>query len=113
MCVYLCCICLLSHQQCQTQPTTWLRLQDIPRTTDHAPSRTFYTFRVSTDNVCFVLAGNLYQAALNVRLRLQHEMLQEKEVRTMVMSAFSGHEGNRHAQEDIGWVCSLFSCHCM
>mmetsp|Transcript_2881 Transcript_2881/g.8405 ORF Transcript_2881/g.8405 Transcript_2881/m.8405 type:complete len:125 (+) Transcript_2881:597-971(+) len=58
----------------------YLTLQDIPKTADHAPSRTFYTFRAVPHDACKTLLVNLVQALLNVRLRLQHELLKEKEM---------------------------------
>lgn len=59
-----------------------LAAQDIPKTADHAPSRTFYTFRAVPEDAFRTLLLNLVQALLNVRLRLQHELLKEKEVPT-------------------------------
>lgn len=59
----------------------FVSLQDIPRTADHAPSRTLYTWRVQIDAAADKLAAELYKAALNVCLRLEHEYKQQKDVR--------------------------------
>jgi hypothetical protein len=55
-------------------------LKDVPRTADHAPSRTFYTFRVNAEAACQTVSSWVYRALLNVRLRLQHELQSESEV---------------------------------
>lgn len=47
----------------------YLALQDVPRTTDHAPSRTFYTWRVNVDAAIRRVASDLYRAAGNVHAR--------------------------------------------
>lgn len=57
-----------------------MSLQDIPRTTDHAPSRTLYTWRVEIDAAANKLASELYKAALNVCLRLDFEYKRQKDV---------------------------------
>ena len=59
----------------------FVSLQDIPRTADHAPSRTLYTWRVDIDAAAQKLAADLYKAALNVCLRQDHEYKQQKDVR--------------------------------
>lgn len=56
-------------------------MQEIPRTADHAPSRTLYTWRVDAAAAAEKLAADLYKAALNVRLRLEHEITQQSDVR--------------------------------
>lgn len=58
----------------------FVSLQDIPRTADHAPSRTLYTWRVEIDAAADKLASDLYKAALNVCLRLDHEYKQQQDV---------------------------------
>ena len=56
-------------------------MQEIPRTADHAPSRTLYTWRVDATAAAEKLAADLYKAALNVRLRLEHEITHQSDVR--------------------------------
>ena len=55
-------------------------MQEIPRTADHAPSRTLYTWRVDATAAAEKLAADLYKAALNVRLRLEFELNQQSDV---------------------------------
>lgn len=55
-------------------------MQEIPRTADHAPSRTLYTWRVDAAAAAEKLAADLYKAALNVRLRFEHELNQQSNV---------------------------------
>lgn len=51
----------------------YVTLQDIPRSADHAPSRTFYTWRADIGVASAKLALELYRAAGNVYCRLQHD----------------------------------------
>lgn len=60
---------------------SYVSIQDVPRTADHAPSRTFYTFRAAPEVGLARLAAELYQAAGNVHARLSVELAQQKEVR--------------------------------
>lgn len=57
-----------------------LHVQDIPRATDHAPSKTFYTFRADTDAAFRTMQHDIVHALLNLRLRYQHEMKLQSEV---------------------------------
>ena len=59
-------------------------MQEIPRTADHAPSRTMYTWRVDTASAAEKLAADLYKAALNVRLRLEFELNQQTDVSVLL-----------------------------
>lgn len=58
----------------------FVAMQEIPRTADHAPSRTLYTWRVDAAAAAEKLAAELYKAALNVRLRLEHEKKEQADV---------------------------------
>ena len=55
-------------------------LQDVPRTADHAPSRTLYTWSVNNEAAADKLAAELYKAAFNVYVRCTNEFEQHKEV---------------------------------
>ena len=46
----------------------------MPRTADHAPSRTFYTWRVTAESALSRLSSDLYRAAGNLHARLLHEV---------------------------------------
>mmetsp|Transcript_6773 Transcript_6773/g.18176 ORF Transcript_6773/g.18176 Transcript_6773/m.18176 type:complete len:686 (+) Transcript_6773:251-2308(+) len=62
-------------------------LQDIPKTSDRAASRTFYTWHVEWEPVSDHFSTNLYRAAGNVWARLQHEMAKNKELLDLVEEA--------------------------
>lgn len=51
----------------------YVRMQEVARTHDHAPSRTNYLWRVDLNNVAQVCQHELTQTMLNVQLRLQRE----------------------------------------
>lgn len=57
-----------------------VRLQDVPRSTDHAPSKTFYTFRANTDSAFTVMQHDIVHALLNLRLRHKHERDKQEDV---------------------------------
>jgi len=69
----------------------FVSLQDVPRTTDHAPSRTLYTWRVEIDAAADKLASELYKAALNVCLRLDFEYQRQKDVSLLRPSSLKCH----------------------
>lgn len=56
-------------------------MQDVPRSTDHAPSKTFYTFRANTASAFGVMQHDIVHALLNLRLRHKHERDKEEDVR--------------------------------
>lgn len=58
--------------------------QDIPKSNDRAPSRTFYTWRVDIEAACSRVSMELYRAAGNVWQRLQHELEQHHDVNEML-----------------------------
>ena len=63
-----------------SRPCSYLGLQDVPRTADHAPSRTFYTWRVNVDSAMARLSSDLYRAAGNLHARLEHELGKQREL---------------------------------
>lgn len=58
----------------------YLALQDVPRTNDRAPSRTFYTWRANADTTIARLTSDLYRAAGNLHARLEHEARKQSEL---------------------------------
>ncbi len=64
-----------------------ISMQDIPRSTDHAPSKTFYTFRADTEAAFRAVQHDVVHALLNLRLRYEHEMKQQSEVRALALDA--------------------------
>ena len=60
--------------------TTTTTEQDIPKTNDRAPSRTFYTWRVDLGATAALIAAELYRAANNARMRLAHEVASHSDV---------------------------------
>ncbi|GAX83075.1 hypothetical protein CEUSTIGMA_g10501.t1 [Chlamydomonas eustigma] len=65
----------------------FLAMQDIPRTSDRAPSRTFYTWRANYEGAGQQLAGELYAAAGRVWARLRHELDKERELLDLIEDA--------------------------
>lgn len=57
----------------------YVQIQEVARTSDHAPSRTFYLWRVDLLRVVEQVGRDLYRATSNLRARLMHELSQEKE----------------------------------
>lgn len=57
----------------------------MPRTADHAPSRTFYTWRANLQGALARLSADLYRAAANLHKRLCTELVRQKELLDIVM----------------------------
>lgn len=57
----------------------YVQIQEVARTSDHAPSRTFYLWRVDLLRVVEQVGRDLYRATSNLRARLLYELSQEKE----------------------------------
>ncbi|NWT77470.1 RPC3 polymerase, partial [Lanius ludovicianus] len=53
-------------------------LQEIPKTPDHAPSRTFYLYTVNVMAAARMLLHRCYKSAANLMERRQHEMRENK-----------------------------------
>eukprot|EP00163_Fabomonas_tropica_P019955 TRINITY_DN3502_c0_g1_i6.p1 TRINITY_DN3502_c0_g1~~TRINITY_DN3502_c0_g1_i6.p1 ORF type:complete len:425 (-),score=60.02 TRINITY_DN3502_c0_g1_i6:143-1417(-) len=51
-----------------------VRIHDIPRTPDHAPSRTFYLFHVDNEAAMNKVGADLNKIARNLKIRMHHEM---------------------------------------
>ena len=49
-------------------------MQDIPRTADHAPSKTIYTWKVDLEAVHQQLAANMMKAVCNLTARIDSEL---------------------------------------
>eukprot|EP00271_Cylindrocystis_brebissonii_P015050 TRINITY_DN3697_c0_g1_i2.p1 TRINITY_DN3697_c0_g1~~TRINITY_DN3697_c0_g1_i2.p1 ORF type:complete len:488 (+),score=133.77 TRINITY_DN3697_c0_g1_i2:156-1619(+) len=62
----------------------YLLLQEIAKSADRAPSRTFYLFRLHLPAAFHTALDHLCLAASNVRLRLKHEIAQEQEVMALL-----------------------------
>ncbi|XP_072166937.1 DNA-directed RNA polymerase III subunit RPC3-like [Diadema setosum] len=70
----------------------FLSVQEIPRTPDHAPSRTIYLFTVSLCQVSHMLMERCYKSLINTMLRRQYESAEnrrliEKEQRVEAITA--------------------------
>ena len=61
-------------------------IQDVPRTADHAASRTFYTWRVDETAVQARMESEALLAACKLRARFQHEYRVHAEVRALSTS---------------------------
>ena len=57
----------------------YVQIQEVARTSDHAPSRTFYLWRVDLLHVVEQVGHELYRTTSNLRARLIHELSQERE----------------------------------
>lgn len=81
-------------------PCSYLALQDVPRTADHAPSRTFYTWRANAGVAKARMASDLYRAAGNLHARLAHEMSKKEElVQLLEGPSVASHVLERREQE--------------
>lgn len=56
----------------------FVSLQEIPRTPDHAPSRTFYLYTVNVPAVARMLLQRCYKSVANLMERRQHETRENK-----------------------------------
>lgn len=56
----------------------FLSLQEIPRTPDHAPSRTFYLYTVNLVQVSRMLLDQCYRTMCNILTRRDHELKENK-----------------------------------
>ncbi|KAG2434127.1 hypothetical protein HXX76_007854 [Chlamydomonas incerta] len=65
----------------------FIMLQDIPKTADRAPSRTFYTWRVNMPSLSDSTAAQLYRAAGRVWQRLKYEVEKEKDLLALIEGA--------------------------
>lgn len=77
----------------------YLQLQEVARTADRVPSRTFYLFRVDLARVIECVGTELYRTAAKVRQRLLVELEQEKEVLELLeaIARAAGAEGQAPA----------------
>ena len=55
----------------------YVRMQEVARTTDHAPSRTYYLWKVHLSSVLVRIGRELQAASVNLRARLDHELRRE------------------------------------
>ncbi|KAJ7246343.1 hypothetical protein O6H91_Y428400 [Diphasiastrum complanatum] len=58
----------------------FVELQEISKAPDHAPSKTFYLWRVNLQGVLLHVLDDMYHAAANLGQRLAHELDQEQEI---------------------------------
>ena len=71
----------------------YVQIQEVARTSDHAPSRTFYLWRVDLLRVVEQVGRDLYRATSNLRARLLYELSQEKET-LMLLELSAGQVDN-------------------
>jgi len=58
----------------------YVQIQEVARTVDHAPSRTFYLWRVNSSHVSQQVERELFRALSNLRNRMMHELLRQQEI---------------------------------
>lgn len=83
-----------------------LVMQEVPKTIDHAPSRTYYLYNVNLNKVIRTLLGRSYQTLLNILARQRHEVkcnkrLTEKQARVELIkeSVEEGEDAQAQLQE--------------
>eukprot|EP00887_Chlorella_sp_A99_P004674 scaffold4.g4674.t1 len=78
----------------------YVQLQDVPRTADHAPSRTFYTWRAALDPAVARLTADVYKGAGNLYARIAHEGQQNKQLLELWALVVKGEVGASSLQEE-------------
>ena len=73
-----------SHLRCTSH-----LLQDIPRTTDHAPTKTIYTWKVDLAAAATQLATNMIKGVCNLQDRLQTELNKRHQVQELMLFPFT------------------------
>jgi len=68
----------------------YVQVQEVARTADHAPSRTYYLWHINLMQVVEQIGRELYVIASNVRVRLMHELSKEYEVLAFLENAQVG-----------------------
>ncbi|KAK3241678.1 hypothetical protein CYMTET_48583 [Cymbomonas tetramitiformis] len=58
----------------------YVTLQEVAKTADHNPQKTFYLWRVDVEKAVCKLASDLVQVASNLRSRLHHEISANKDL---------------------------------
>jgi transcription initiation factor IIE alpha subunit len=54
--------------------SNYVHLQEVPRTSEHNPSKTFYLWSVRLHHVKNILLNDMYKALRNMKLRLSHTL---------------------------------------
>jgi len=71
-------------------PLEYVSLQEISRTPEHAPSRSFYLWTVQMNRVVRAVQGGLFQVAMRLRQRLAQELKAERKLVELVESTDPG-----------------------
>ena len=69
-------------------------LQEVPKTPDHAPSRTFYLFSVDLNAVARMLLDTAYKSVGNVISRRLHETKENKLVSWSIVISYRSNRNN-------------------
>lgn len=64
----------------QMMKEEFVSIQEVPRSSDHAPARTFYLFYIDLPVVLKNVTAQLYEALSSIRARLEFELRQEEDV---------------------------------
>lgn len=62
----------------------FVRMLDIPKTADHAPSRAFFLWDVEMERIKDEIRSQILQTALNLLLRYRHELWQGRDLVALV-----------------------------
>lgn len=65
----------------------FVRMLDVPRTADHAPSRAFFLWDVEMERIKDEIRGQIMQTSLNLLLRYKHELDAGKDLVRLVAEA--------------------------
>nr|XP_006823774.1 PREDICTED: DNA-directed RNA polymerase III subunit RPC3-like [Saccoglossus kowalevskii] len=79
----------------------FVSVQEIPRTPDHAPSRTFYLFSVNLNQVCRMLLERCYKTNANLIARREHDTYENRRllersqrIEAVVAASLRNNDGN-------------------
>lgn len=65
----------------------YVQIQEVSRTSDHAPSRTFFLWRVDLARAIENVERELFRTTSNLRSRLLHELARERETLSLLECA--------------------------
>jgi len=88
----------------------YVHLQEVPKSSDHAPSRTFYLWGVKYDKVTEALLEEMYKTIRNLKIRLQHHLQQSQDIIQKKAEEIQAHKGmslSEHEKESLERVQNI------
>jgi len=58
----------------------YVQLQEVPKTVDHSPLRTFYLWHVDFEQLCSLICSQMYKSIRNIKTRLGFHLGQSKDI---------------------------------